>query len=668
MFKLKSIKTKLILFFGVLLLIICTGLGIVAYMASTSALSSNINESLTQMAMEAGKVVEGGMETQFNALEALAESDWIKSDSLSMNEKLELLKNEVKRSGHINMFIADLNGNLRNTKGESTNISDREYFIKALSGEKAVSDPIISKIDNSVILVYAVPIKVNDVVNGILAVTRDGNVLSDFTNDIKFGKNGSAFMINNKGTMIAHKDKNLVIEMDNNFENVKKDPELKNLVALEKQMIEGKEGVGEYRYKGVTKYMGFSPVQGTTWSLAITSPKSEIMVEVNSLAVTIVIVSILFLAISLVITLLISKSISKPIKTASDYLNVVATGDFTREIPNELLGMKDETGILANAINTMQQSVKNIIIEVVNKSSDVSQMLININLEMKQLNKNIEEISATTEELSAGTEETAASTEEMNATSTEIEKAIESIAAKAQEGAITVGDVNTMSEEMKQNAMSSKGNALEIYERTKTDLQSAIEQSKAVNKINELSEAILEITSQTNLLALNAAIEAARAGEAGKGFAVVADEIRKLAEGSKNTVSRIQEVTKVIFEAVKALSSSSGEIMEFIDRKVLNDYDYLVNSSEQYSRNSVSINDMVTDFSATSEELLASMQNMVKAIDEIANAANEEAQGASNIAQGAATITQMSNSVIKMAESAKGKSDLLIETVSQFKV
>ena len=287
---------------------------------------------------------------------------------------------------------------------------------------------------------------------------------------------------------------------------------------------------------------------------------------------------------------------------------------------------------------------------------------------MDQLNKSIEEISATTEELSAGTEETAASTEEMNATSEEIETAIEAIASKAQEGAITVNKVNKMSEEMKQNAIASKEGALEIYERTKKNLQSAIEQSKAVNQINELSEAILGITSQTNLLALNAAIEAARAGEAGRGFAVVADEIRKLAEGSKNTISRIQEVTKVIFEAVNSLSSSSGEIMEFIDKKVLNDYDYLVSSSEQYSQSSASINDMVTDFSTTSEELLASMLSMVKAIDEISAAANEEAQGATNIAQGASVIAQMSNDVINMSEEAKGKSDLLIKSVSQFKV
>jgi methyl-accepting chemotaxis protein len=668
MLKLKSIKTKLSFFFGGLLFLICVGLSIITYITSSNALSSSIDESLSQLADTGAKVVQERVDAQLNTLAALAETDAIKKDTLTLDEKLTLLENEVKRNGHLRINIADTSGHAKNTNGDSSDISTRDYFIKALSGEKAVSDPIVSKTDNSVIVSFAVPIKDGDTVKGVLVAIRDGNELSTLTNDIRFGNSGTAYMINNKGTTIAHSDKNLVLNMNNDFERVEKEPELKSLVELEQQMADGKEGTGEYTYNGVTQYMGFAPVQGTNWSLAVTTLKSEAMAKVNELALTIVFVSIVFLVLGIVITFLIASGISKPVKTASDYLNVVATGDFTRTVPSRLLKMEDETGLLANAINTMQQSIKNIIQRVVEESSNVSEMLIGINTKMEHLNKSIEGVSATTQELSAGTEETASSTEEMNATSEEIEKAVESIAAKAQEGSIIAGNVNTMSKEMKQNALASKENALEIYGRTKNGLKSAIEQSKAVNQINELSEAILAITSQTNLLALNAAIEAARAGEAGKGFAVVAEEIRKLAEGSKNTVTRIQEITKVIFEAVKDLSSSSEEIMDFIDKKVLSDYENLVNTSEQYSQSSNSINDMVTDFSATSEELLASIQNMAKAISEIASAANEEAQGSSNIAQEAAEITQMSNEVIKLAGSAKAKSDSLVETVASFKV
>ncbi|MEY8416980.1 methyl-accepting chemotaxis protein [Tissierella praeacuta] len=666
--KLKSIKTKLTLSYGVLLFVVCIGLGLISYKTASKALAKSINESLYQMAKEDAKVVTEGMRVQFNALEALAESHWIKSDELTLDEKLDLLNIEVKRSGHIDMNIADINGNSRNTNGISSNILDRDYYIEALSGKVVVSDPIVSKTDNKVVICYAVPIKEGSTIKGVLIANRDGNVLSDFTSDMQYGENGAVFMINKQGTTVANKDRNLVMEMDNIIEDAKDDPELQSFAEMEKRMIEEEDGVGEYIYKGVAKYMGFAPVEGTNWLLAITAPKSEVMSEVNGLAVSMLIISIIYILIGLVITFFIAGSISNPIKEASDYLNVVATGNFTGAVPIKLMEMKDETGILANAIDTMQQSVKDIIKEVAEESFNVSQMLISIDENMGQLNKSIEEISATTEELSAGTEENAASTEEMSATSTEIERAIESTASKAQEGAIMVNEINNMSQEMKKKAISSREAAIEIYRNTKIDLETAIKQSEAVNQINELSEAILEITSQTNLLALNAAIEAARAGEAGKGFAVVADEIRKLAEGSKNTVSRIQEVTKVIFEAVNNLSSNSSEIMDFIDKKVLNDYEDLVNASEQYGQNSIGINDVVNEFSATSEELLASMQNMVRAIDEIAIAANEEAQGATSIAQETSVITEMSDDVIKLAKLAKEKSESLLKVVSKFTV
>lgn len=666
--KVTSLRVKITLCFGGLLLLVCGGLLIASTVMSHNAVSLTIDNSLSQLAKQSAKVVESRVDAQLDTLAALAETDAIKGDTLTLDEKLDLLKNEVIRNGHIRIDIADINGQAKTTDGNTVDLSSRDYVKKALSGEKAVSDPIVSNVDKSLIVAYAVPIKSGDTVKGVLVAIRNGNELRIITNDMKLGESGYAYMINKEGTTIAHPNKDLVYNMDNDFENVKEDPELEALVKLEQQMVEGKEGTGEYSYNGVVKYMGFAPVEGTNWSIAVTSPKAEVMEYLNRLSLSLYILGIIFIILGIVIALIMASSISKPIKMASDYLNVVATGDFTGTVPSKLLNMRDETGVLANAISTMQQSIKNIIKQVVKESSSVGEILTNINANMEQLNRNIEEVSATTQELSAGTEETASSTEEMNATSEEIENAIESIASKAQEGAITAGNVNDMSKEMKQNAISSKENALEIYSRTKNDLQSAIEQSKAVNQINELSDAILAITSQTNLLALNAAIEAARAGEAGKGFAVVAEEIRKLAEDSKNTVTRIQEVTKVILTAVENLSSSSGEVMEFIEKKVLNDYDELVTTSETYSKNSARINDMVADFSATSEELLASIQNMVKAIDEIAQSSNDGAQGAANIAQQASEITQMSNDVIKMAGSAKESSELLIKAVASFKV
>ncbi len=666
--QIRSIKTRLSIIFGVLILFICSGLGFIGCLLSEKALTDSINESLPNLAKEASTVVQERIGSQLNALEVLAESDFIKSDKVSINKKLEILKIEVQRANHLWMTIVDADGNAITTKGGVANVADLAYFKTAKSGKRAVSDPFKSKITNDVVLAYAVPIKDGERVKGALVSVRDGNELSERISDIRFSRSGEANIINNSGTCIAHKDKNLVITGYNAIEKAKKDSGLASLVELHKKMIEGKAGVGEYTFNGITKYMGYAPIEGTNWALSITAPRSEVMKEVDNLLKTVTIISIIILIISLAITYFIASGISKPIKKASEYLKVVATGDFTKHVPVELLKAKDETGILINAINAMQTSIRKILKEVVNESSFVSGMLNSVNINMEQLNKGIEEISSITEEMSAGSEEIASSTEEMSATSTEIERAVESIASKAQEGAVVVNKVSKMAEKMKQNAIISKENAVEIYESTKNSLQKAIEQSKKVKQINELAEGILTITSQTNLLALNAAIESARAGEAGKGFAVVADEIKKLAEDSKNMVTRIQEVTNVILEAVNNLSISSGEILEFIDKKVLSDYDTLVEASEKYSENSFNIDSMVSDFSATSEELLASVHSMVRATEEIASSANEEAKGTVSIAQETEEIMNKSNETINLSESAKEKSNTLIQVVSKFKI
>jgi methyl-accepting chemotaxis protein len=669
MFRFKSIKAKMSVAFGALIFIVCLGLGVVAYIASSNAITSSTNESITQLANEAAKVVQARVDSQLNAIEALATSELIRDNSLPLEQRLGYLENEVIRSGHNTMGIADLNGIATMVDGQVINISDRVYYQMAVAGNTAVSNPVITSLDNSVTVTYAAPIKNNNnKVTGVLVALRDGNELSMMVSDIKYGKSGEAVLINQEGVTVAHRDSNMVMNMYNILEEVKKDPSLQELANLQMEMATGKTGVGEYTFNGISKFMSYTPVDGTRWALGITVPKDEIMTDVYRLAIVAIISTVVMFIVSIVVTNLIANNIANPIKRASEHLKVIATGDFTVDVPNEMLKEKDETGVLASSIDTMQESIRSIMKEVTAESASVSEFLTNIHTGMERLNKSIEEISATTEELSATTEETAASTEEMDASTTEIEKVAESIASKAQESAVTINEVNNMTDEMKQNAIASKQNTMEVFARTKDDLQHAIEQSKAVNQINELSDAILEITSQTNLLALNAAIEAARAGEAGKGFAVVADEIRKLAESSKSAVSKIQEVTSVIRNAVDNLSVSSSEILQFIDGTVLNDYEQLVDSSEQYSQSSANINDMVTEFSATSEQLLASVQNMAKAINEISIASNEGASGASNIAQETGVITQMSNDTIKLAEAAKGKSEQLIDAVSRFKV
>ena len=612
----KSLKTKMMIYLGCLLLIVCIGFGIVANITSSDALLSNVKDSLPQLANQIAKVVESRTESQLDHLEIHSNKSEIRDMGLSLESKLRIIKDEIKEGDYLNIGIVDDNGRFLSIDGKTSEIKDEDYFKKVISGQRVISDPTVNSEDGSIFLYYAVPIKNNNQVVGAIIAAKDGYSLCNIIEDITYGKSGKAFVINKEGTTIAHSNKEFVKRKDNNLDNAKKDPKLQSLANLYKLMVEGKSGVGEYEYDGVVKYLGYAPIANTGWSVSIAAPKAEVLSGLKNIERSVLTASLLFLLLGLIGGIIIAGFISKPITEIAEHLKVISTGDFTNDISPKLMKHKDELGTLSRSTDIMQRSMREIVKNVLVKSSNVTGAVNAVSQSMYQLNGEIEEVSATTEELSAGMEETAASTEEMNATSSEIQKAVESISTKAQEGAVSAGQITKKASELSENFLLSQQSGNKIFLDVKDKLEKALQESKAVEQINTLADAILQITSQTNLLALNAAIEAARAGEAGRGFAVVADEIRKLAEDSKNTATQIQGITKQVILSVDNLSENSNGLLTYMNTNVQKDYKTMLNATEEYKKDAELIDSMVTDFSATSEQLAASIENMIKAIND----------------------------------------------------
>jgi methyl-accepting chemotaxis protein len=366
------------------------------------------------------------------------------------------------------------------------------------------------------------------------------------------------------------------------------------------------------------------------------------------------------------ITAIMSTSLNKAFTTISKYLTTLATGNFTVKLPDTFMNRKDDFGLLAKELDTMKSSVAKLIGNTKIEAESIIQVVNSVNANVKELNHNIEDVSATTEELAASMEETAASAEEMSATSMEIETASRTIAEKSQEGALQVLEISKRAENTKVDVRESQDKVNRMRVEIEDKLQSALEQAKIVSQIDVLSEAIMGITSQTNLLALNAAIEAARAGEAGKGFSVVAEEIRHLAEQSKNTVTQIQGVTGMVSEAVINLTENAQILLDFVSKDITNSFQKFLEVADAYNEDAVYIDGLVTDFSATSEELLASIQNVMLAVNEVAKVASEGAIGTNEIAEKVANVTFMSSEVTSQIDLSKESTQRLNEEISQF--
>ncbi|WMJ88994.1 methyl-accepting chemotaxis protein [Anaerocolumna sp. MB42-C2] len=696
-FQMKSLKTRIVVSVGTLLLAVCCIFGGVAYYSSYNSLLTNVKVVLPQVAYEAATILETKLDAKFSALEAVAQLDVIQDPAVPIDQKIAVLGDQANTSRFKSMTLMDLDGNFLSTKTK-INAKDREYFINAANGKRFVSDPIISKTgDGSMLIIYSVPVKYQDKVVGVLTGTADSNAFSMFCNDIKFGDFGRAFIVNQTGVIIADPNKLNVQNQVNNIENAKNDPSLVQLAEIETKMIKGGTGFGSYldkdiitkenategakltsevlgkevdpdNYKGIEKYLGYAPIKGTTWSIAVTAPKMEVFNKLNEITGMIFSITIILLLISLGIAFILAVQITRPMKEVVTYLKLVAAGDFTALVSPVYLKRKDEVGILTQTVDEMQRSLSTLIRGVNDASTRVNNTIYDVQVNLSGLNAGIEDISATTEQLSAGMEEAAASSLEMNVTTAEIESAVDSIAKKTQDGVISAGEINRRANELRSNALSSRQQADKIYITTQNNLKNAIEQSKAVEQIGALSDAILQITSQTNLLALNAAIEAARAGEAGKGFAVVADEIRTLAEDSKNTVNKIQDVTKKVVDSVENLSLNSEKVLEFIDKQVIRDYKDMVVTGEQYSKDAAFLDEFLTDLSATTQQLAASIQNIIKAISEVSISSNEGAIGTSDIARMSGDILKGSKLVIDETLKVKENSDKLLLMVKQFKI
>ena len=390
-----------------------------------------------------------------------------------------------------------------------------------------------------------------------------------------------------------------------------------------------------------------------------TTTSRMVFVAVGVLLVVVFIISVIFAKFC----------ITRPAKIATKELqNIIHdiednNGNLTVRVTQK---SKDEIGQLVAGVNKFIEVLDGIISEIQNDTADVKKSVNVVYGQIGTADSNIMDVSATMQQLAAGMTEMSTTAEHISGQTDSISQSMEDIAKEADNGSAMAKDIKVKAVKLKEEGIESKENTSKLADEIREAVKASLEKSKDVEKINELTDNILSISSQTNLLALNASIEAARAGEAGKGFAVVADEIRTLADSSRNTANDIQAISRDVTNSVGELADNANKMIDFIINVVMPDYDKLVNIGEQYNEDAEDFDNILQHFTDNATQLKQTMVDVATLIKGMSVTISENSDGVTMVSNNACGLTEGMSQIKEEMLHTESATDRLDETVGRF--
>lgn len=383
----------------------------------------------------------------------------------------------------------------------------------------------------------------------------------------------------------------------------------------------------------------------------------------------IVAVIVLLIVAAVLVVLIAHRIIVRPIQRIAQVINGMIEnihnnkGNLNERVP---VLTNDEIADLARGVNQFLDILQDIIGGVISCSDEIHRQQLSVNNVVEETNLHANDTSATMEELAASMEEMSATAGYVNENTREAEASVGEMVDKAVNGTKFAQEIKNRAEELQKLAQDSRETAGGMIREFDVTLNASIKDSKQIEKISNLTGDILSIASKTNLLALNASIEAARAGEAGKGFAVVADEIRQLADNSKQTAGNIQQISEGVVAAVMALADNAKKLVDFINERVMPDYEILERTGGQYLGDANTVDQMMGEMRASMENIGSMMRTVAESNENITNNVRESAQGVGGVVNNTAALADNMKGIIAALDQVSDVVDSLSSQTACF--
>ncbi len=525
------------------------------------------------------------------------------------------------------------------------------------AGETIVTDPYMDVLIGGMCITIASPVYRNGQLAGVLGADFTLDYITDIVTSIPYEKGEYGFLIDSSRNYIMHENAAYMPGEDTATSASDVMSGLNDIISAP-----GSQIIKANDYDGESNYFATSIIDGCGWILGLAMPRKNVSATTtNLLILSIIITAATIAAVILIMTKLIKQQLA-PMDSMKSFITEKIVGDYDKS--------KSQSEV--KEIEFLISELKNRFIATIHKTQTESQ-LIQDKMEaaterINGINESTTEINETMQRTESGIESQTASIQNIGAICENVNEATDSFAADTKNMTEHTDEIINRVKSIVPEILNNKKRAVEITNRTKVELEEAIKGVMVIEQINDVASAIQNIASQTNLLALNASIEAARAGEAGKGFAVVADEINSLSTTTGTEIEKVNKLTSEVTGNIETLSRVSDQIVEFLTKNVLNDYDNLETMANNYMEDAEYYSKVSHELGTNASKLNDSVDKINTALQTISNTQSELGESVHDISRNIQNISEASETVSEETKDVMESITALKDTTEGFNV